>query len=55
MGKTRDIINKIGDIKGISHARMGTIKDRNNKDLTEEEEINKEVARVHRRTIQGSS
>ena len=41
MGKTRDIINKIGDIKGISHARMGTIKNRNNKDLTEAEEINK--------------
>ena len=41
MGKTRDIIKKIGDIKGISHARMGTIKDRNDKDLTEAEEIKK--------------
>ena len=39
MGKTRDIIKKIGDIKGISHARMGTIKDRNDKDLTEAEEF----------------
>ena len=29
MQKTRDIIKKIGDIKGIFHARMGTIKDRN--------------------------
>ena len=35
MGKTRDLIKKIGDIKGIFHAKMGTIKDRNGKDLTE--------------------
>ena len=43
MGKTRDIIKKIGDIKGIycAHARMGTIKDRNDNDLTEAEEFNK--------------
>ena len=39
LGKTRDLIKKIGDIKGIFHARMGTIKDRNSKDLTEAEEI----------------
>ena len=39
MGKTRDIIKKIGGIKGISHERMGTIKDRNDKDLTEAEEF----------------
>ena len=39
MGKTRDLINKIGDIKSTFHARMGTIKDRNAKDLTEAEEI----------------
>ena len=31
--------NKTGDIKGIFHARMGTIKDRNGKDLTEAEEM----------------
>ena len=41
MGKTRDIIKKSGDIKGIycAHARMGTIKDRNDNDLTEAEDI----------------
>ena len=41
MGKTRDLFKKIGDIKGIFHARMGMIKDRNGKDLTEVEEIKK--------------
>ena len=41
MGKTRDLFKKIGDIKGIFHARMGMIKNRNNKDLTEAEEIKK--------------
>ena len=41
MGKTRDLLKKIGDIKGTFHARMGTIKDRNSKDLTEAEEIKK--------------
>ena len=41
MGKTRDFSNKIGDTKGTFHAKMGTIKDRNSKDLTEEEEIKK--------------
>ena len=34
-----EISLKIGDIKGTFHARMGTIKDRNHKDLTEAEEI----------------
>jgi len=33
MGKTRDLFKKIGDIKGTFHARMGTIKDRNSKDI----------------------
>ena len=41
MGKTRDLIKKIGDIKGPFHARKGTIKVRNAKDLTEAEEIKK--------------
>ena len=41
MGKTRDLFKKIGDSKGTFHARMGTIKDRNGKDLTEAEEIKK--------------
>ena len=35
MGKTRDRFKKTGDIKGTFHARMGMIKDRNDKDLTE--------------------
>ena len=41
MGKTRYIFKKIGDIKGIFHARIGTVKDRNSKDLTEAEEMKK--------------
>ena len=39
MGKTRDFFKKIGDRKGKFHMRMGTIKDRNGKDLTEAEEF----------------
>ena len=39
MGKTRDIFNKIRDTKGIFHAKMGTIKNRNGMDLTGAEEI----------------
>ena len=41
MGKTRDLLRKIGDIKEIFHAKMGTIKDKNGKDLTKTEEIKK--------------
>ena len=41
MGKTRDFFKKTGDIKGIFHARMGIVKDRNSKNLTEAEEIKK--------------
>ena len=36
MGKTRDLFKKIGDIKGIINVRMGMIKYRNGKDLTEQ-------------------
>ena len=39
MGKTRDLFKKIGDIKGIFHATMGIVKDRNGKGLTEAEKI----------------
>ena len=39
MGKTRDLFKKIRDIKGTFHAKMGTIKDRNCRDLTEAEAI----------------
>ena len=41
MRKTRDLFKKIRDIKGIFHANMGTIKDRNGMDLTEAEDIKK--------------
>ena len=41
MGKTRDLFNKIRDTKGIFHAKMGSIKDRNSMDLTEAEDIKK--------------
>ena len=41
MWKTRDLFENIGDIKGTFHAKMGTIKDRNDKDLTEEENTKK--------------
>ena len=39
MGKTKDLLKKIRDIKGTFHPRMDTIKDRNGMDLTEAEEI----------------
>ena len=39
MGKTKDLIKETGDTKGTFHAKMGTIMDRNGKDLTEAEKI----------------
>ena len=39
MGNTRDLFKKIRDIKGIFHAKMGSIKGRNDMDLTEAEDI----------------
>ena len=41
MGKTRDFFKKVRDTKGTFHAQMGSIKDRNNMDLTEAEDIKK--------------
>ena len=41
MGKTRDLFKKIRDTKGIFHAKMVTVKDRNGKDLEAAEEIKK--------------
>ena len=55
MGKTRDLFKKIRDTKGIFHAKMGTIKDRNGMNITEAEDIKKRLARIHRRTIQKRS
>ena len=50
MGKTRDLFKKISDTKGIFHAKMGTIKDRNCMDLTEAEDIKKRW-QEYKRTI----
>ena len=41
MGKTRDLFRKIRDTKRTFHAKMGSMKDRNDMDLTEAEDINK--------------
>ena len=41
MGKTRDLFKKSRDTKGTFQAKMGTIKDRNGRDLTETEDIKK--------------
>ena len=49
MGKTRCFFHKIGDIKGTFHARMGTIKNRKSKALTEAEKIM--VTRIYRTTF----
>ena len=46
MGKTRD--KKIRDSKGMFHAKMGSIRDRNGMDLAEAEDIKKRWARIHR-------
>ena len=41
MGKTRDLLKKIRDARGIFHAKIGLIEDRNGRDLREEEDIKK--------------
>ena len=41
MEKTRELFKKTGDTRGTFHAKMGTIKDKNGKDLTEAKEIKK--------------
>ena len=43
MGKTRDLFKKIRDTKGTFHAQMGSIQDRNGRDLTEAEHIKKRL------------
>ena len=50
MGETRDIVKKIRDTKGTFLAKMGSIKDRNGRDLTEAEDIKKRW-QEYRRTI----
>ena len=54
MGKTRDFFQKLGDTKGIIHAKMGTIKNTDGKDLTEAEEIKKrwqEYTELHKKGL----
>ena len=53
MGKTRDLFKKIRDTKGTFHAKMGTIKDRNCKDLTEAEEIKRwqEYTEIYKKVL----
>ena len=41
MGKTRDLFKKMTDTKGIFHAKMGSIKERNGMDLTDADDIKK--------------
>ena len=52
MGKTRDCFKKIRATRGIFHAEMSSIKDRNGMDLTEAEDIKNIQSRIHRRTVQ---
>ena len=52
MGKTTDLVKKIRDTEGTFRAKMGSIKERNNMDLTEE--TDEEGTRIHR-TIQERS
>ena len=54
MGKTRDLLKKMRDTKGIFHAKMGSIKDRNGMDLTEAEDIKKrwqEYTELHKKDL----
>ena len=57
MGKTRDLFKKIRDTKGIFHAKMSTIKNRNGKDLTEAEDIKKRwqeyTEELHKKDLHG--
>ena len=55
MRKAKDVFKKIGDTRGASHGKMDSIKDKNGKDLTEEEEIKKRWQEYNRRTRQKRS
>ena len=54
MGKTRDLFKKIRDTQGTFHVKMGSIKDRNGRDLTEAED-KKRWQEYTRRTVQKRS
>ena len=51
MRKARDLFKKTGDIKGTFQSRMGMIKDRNGKDLTEAEDIKKRCKNTQKKYI----
>ena len=51
IGKTRDLFKKIRDTKGIFHAKMDSIKDRNGMDLTEAEDIKKRCKNTQKNYI----
>ena len=55
MEKTRDLFKKIRDTKGTFHAKMGSMKDRNGRDLTEAEDIKKRWQEYTERTTQKKS
>ena len=55
MGKTRNLFKKIRVTKGTFHAKMGSIKDRNDMGLTEAEDIKKRWQEYRRRTLQKRS
>ena len=52
MGKTSDLFRKIGDSKGTFHARMGMIKDRNDKDLIEQKRLRRGGKNIQNNYIQ---
>ena len=54
MGKTTDLLKKVLDTKGIFHAKLCTIKDRNGMDITEAEDIKKRW-QEHTETVQNRS
>ena len=54
MGKTRDLFKKIRDTKGTFHAKIGSIKDRNDMDLSAAEDMKKRL-QEYRRTVQKRS
>ena len=51
MGKTSDLFKKIRDTKGTFHAKMGSIKDRNGRDLTEAEDIKKRWQELYKKDL----
>ena len=55
IGKTRDLFKKTRHTEGTFHAKMGTIKDRNDKDLMEAEEIKKKLQEYRKKLYQFSS